>query len=155
MQKLKDEICSQRVLAHYDVNAQSKISADASVYGLGAVLLQSQDGVTWQPVAFTSRSLSETEMRYAQIKKEALALVYACEKFSDYVLGKPIHLETDHKPLVPLLGNKSLDTLPPWVLCFRIRLMRFQYSISHVPGKTLYVHGRYPFKGTFTCISCR
>ena len=106
MQKLKDEICSQRVLAHYDVNAQSKISADASAYGLGAVLLQSQDGVTWQPVAFASRSLSETEMRYAQIEKEALALVYACEKFSDYVLGKPILLETDHKPLVPFWKAK-------------------------------------------------
>ena len=83
--------------------------------------------------------LSETEMRYAQIEKEALALVYACEKFSDYVLGKPILLETDHKPLVPLLGNKSLDTLSPRVLRFRIHLMRFQYSISHVPGKTLYM----------------
>ena len=71
--------------------------------------------------------------------KEALALVYACEKFSDYVLGKNILLETDHKPLVPLLGNKSLDALPPRVLRFRIRLMRFQYSISHVPGKTFYI----------------
>ena len=47
MQKLKDEICSQRVLAHYDVNAKTKINANASAYGLGAVLLQSQDGVTW------------------------------------------------------------------------------------------------------------
>ena len=106
MQKLKDEICSQWVLAHYDVNAQSKISADASAYSLGAVLLQSQDGVTWQPVAFASHSLSETEMRYSHIKKEALALVYACEKFSNYVLGKPILLETDHKPLVPFWETK-------------------------------------------------
>ena len=78
-------------------------------------------------------------MRYAQIKKEALALVYACEKFSDYMLGKLLLLETDHKPLVPILGSKSLDTLPPWVLRFRICLMRFQYSINHVPGKTLYM----------------
>ena len=69
MQKLKDGICSQRVLAHYDVNAKTKISADASAYGLGTVLLQSQDGVTWQPVAFASRSLNETEMRYAQIER--------------------------------------------------------------------------------------
>ena len=139
LNKLKDEICSHRVLAHYDVNAKTKISADASAYGLGAVLLQSHDGATWRPVAFASRALSETESRYAQIEKEALALVYACEKFSDYVLGKNISLETDHKPLVPILGSKSLDTLPPRVLRFRIRLMRFQYSISHIPGKTLYM----------------
>ena len=116
-----------------------KISADTSSYGLGAVLLQNTDGTTWQPVAFTSRALSETELRYAQIEKEALALVYACEKFSDYVLGKNILLETDHKPLVPLFGSKSLDTLPPRVLRFRIHLMRFQYRIVHVLGKTLYI----------------
>ena len=65
MQKLKDEICSQRVLAHYDVNAQSKISADAAANDLGAVLLQSQDGVTWHPVTFASCSLNETVMRHA------------------------------------------------------------------------------------------
>ena len=74
-----------------------------------------------------------------QIEKEALALVYACEKFSNYVLGKDIFLETDHKPLVPLLGNKRLDTLPPHALRFRIRLMRFLYKINHVPGKMLYI----------------
>ena len=105
MQKLKDEICSQRVLAYYDVNAQSKISADASMYGLSAVLLQSQDGVICHPVAFASFSLNESEMRYIQIEKEALALMYACENFSDYVLGKPL-LETDHKPLVPFWEAK-------------------------------------------------
>ena len=143
LKKLKEEICSHRVLAHYDVHAKTKISADASACSLGAVLLQSQDGVTWQPVAFASRSLNETD---AQIEKEALALVYTCEKFSEYVLGKVILLETDHKPLVPLLGSKSLDTLPPRVLCFRIRLMRFQYSINHVSGDT--VHGRYAVKGS-------
>ena len=82
--------------------------------------------------------MSETEYRYAQIEKEALALTWACEKFSEYVLGKEIELETDHKPLVPLLGKKSLDSLPPRVLRFRLRLMRFQYNIKHVPGKMLY-----------------
>ena len=116
-EKLKSEIATPRVLAHYDVTADTKISADASSYGLGAVLLQSQSD-TWKPVAFTSRSLTDTERTYAQIEKEALALTWACERFSEYVLGKQIHLETDHKPLVPILGNKSLDTLPPQVLCF-------------------------------------
>ena len=54
------------------------------------------------------------------------------------MLGKQIFLETDHKPLILLLTYKHLDNLPPWVLRFRLRLMRFDYHISHVPGKYLY-----------------
>ena len=135
--KLKREISSPRVLALYDIEAKTKVSADASAYGTGAVLMQQQQGA-WRPVAFASRTLNEAETRYAQIEKEALALTWALEKFAEYVLGKCVILETDHKPLVPILGRKSLDMLPPRVLRFRLRLMRFQYSIQHVPGKTLY-----------------
>ena len=89
-------------------------------------------------MAFASRSMSETERRYAQIKKEALAITWACEKFSMYILGKRVEIETDHKPLVPLVGSKHLDTLPPRVLRFQLRLARFDYSIKHTPGKHPY-----------------
>ena len=126
------------VLAMYDVKARTKISADASSFGLGAALLQ-HDGTDWKPVAYASRSLTETERRYAQIEKEALAVTWSCEKFRDYILGKQIELETDHKPLVPLLSNKRLDGLPPRVLRLRLRLDRYDYLISHVPGKLLYL----------------
>ena len=68
----------------------------------------------------------------------APALTWALERFAEHVLGKKVILETDHKPLVPLLGNKNLDLLPPRVLRLRLCLMRFQYTINHVPGKTLY-----------------
>ena len=115
--KVKEEAASPRVLALYDLEKETKISADASAYGLGAVLLQ-KHGSDWRPVAFASRALTETESRYAQIEKEALALTWSCEKFSSYILGKPVQLETDHKPLVPILGHKSLDSLPPRVLRF-------------------------------------
>ena len=135
--KVKAELTAHTVLALYDPQADTKISADASSHGLGAVLLQNQKK-EWRPVAYASRSMSETETRYAQIEKEALAITWACEKFSTYFLGKHISIETDHKPLVPLLGNKHLDNLPPRVLRFRLRLMRFSYSIQHVPGKLLY-----------------
>ena len=54
-------------------------------------------------MVYASRSLTETESRYAQIEKEALASTWACEHFSDYILGKPIEIESDHKPLVLLL----------------------------------------------------
>ena len=49
-----------------------------------------------------------------------------------------IQLETDHKPLIPLLGTANLDSLPPSILRFRLRLSRFDYSISYIPGKYLY-----------------
>ena len=74
--------------------------------------MQQQQGL-WRPVAIASRALNEAKTRYAQNEKEALALTWALEKFSEYVLGKSVILETDHKPLVPILGRKSLDMLPP------------------------------------------
>ena len=134
---VKAELAHPTTLALYDQDAPTKITADASAYGLGAVLLQHHEE-TWKPVAYASKSMTETERRYSQIEKEALALVWACDKFEDYVLGKTIQLETDHKPLVPLLGTTHLDCLPPRILRFRLRLMRFSYTICHVPGKELY-----------------
>ena len=101
-------------------------------------VLQKNHEQQWKPVAYASRSLTEMETLYAQIEKEALATTWACERFTDYILGKQITIEADHKPLVPLLSTKHLDAVPPRVLRFHLRLMSFDYSISHVPGKELY-----------------
>ncbi len=135
--ELKEELSSSRVLALYDPERETVVSADASSYGLGAVLVQKQPEGGWRPVAYASRALTDTEQRYTQIEKEALATTWACERFSDYLLGMGFHIETDHKPLVPLLGSKNLEELPVRVQRFRMRLMRFTYTISHVPGKNL------------------
>ena len=135
-QAVKDELTKPPVLALYDPKALTKVSADASSYGLGAVLLQKlQEG--WRPVAFASRSMSEVEQRYAQIEKEALACTWATEKFADYLIGMNFTVETDHKPLIPLLSTKQLSSLPPRVLRFRLRMDRFDFNINHVPGKHL------------------
>ena len=134
---LKEELSKPTILALYSPQAPTKISADASSYGLGAVLLQ-EDNSNWIPVVYASRSMTEPEQRYAQIEKEALATTWACEQFSSYILGMKFLIETDHKPLVPLLGMKDLDKLPPRMYRFRLRLARFQYTIMHVPGKYLY-----------------
>ena len=126
-------------IVHYDPSAETRISADASSFGLGAVLLQKVEG-QWKPVAYASRAMTETEQRYAQIEKEALAIVWACDKFSCYILEKHFEIETDHKPLVPLLGTKHLDTLPPRVLRF---LARFDYHQSCT--EKIIAHCRCPF----------
>ena len=86
---------------------------------------------------FISRGMSEAEKHYALIEKEALAATWACERLSLYLLGLRFKLETDHKPLVPLLSTKALDKLPPRVLRFRLTLMKFTFDIVHVPGKQL------------------
>ena len=134
--KVKAELAHPTILTLYNPNANLKISADASSFGLGAVLLQeSREG--WKPVAYASRSMTETERRYAQIEKEALAVTWACDKFADYVIGKHFQIESDHKPLIPLLNSKHLDNLPPRILRFRLRMGRFNYTVFHVPGKLL------------------
>ena len=137
-QNIKTELVKPTILAMYDPAAPTKIAADASSYGLGAVLLQKEED-KWRPVGYASRAMTETETRYAQIEKEALASTWACEKFAEYIIGIKFQIETDHKPLVSLLGNKALDMLPPRILRFRLRLSRFDYTITHVPGKLLNV----------------
>ena len=151
--QVKEELSKPTTLALYDSQAPTKLSADASSYGLGAVLMQQTDE-QWRPVAYASRSLTDTERHYAQIEKEALAITWGCEKFSDYILGKEMSIETDHKPLLPLLSSKQLDSLPPRVLRFRLRMDRFTYIIRHVPGKDLHtadiLHHWSPLRTTMT-----
>lgn len=64
-------------------------------------------------------------------------MTWACERFHMYLLGRRFKIETDHKPLVPLFSTKLLDELPARVQRFRIRLMKFDFSIYHVPGKKI------------------
>ena len=101
--EIKQELTKPTVLALYNPQAETKVSAAASSFGLGAVLLQLNDQ-SWKPGAYASRSLMDMERRYAQIEKEALATTWACEKYSTYILGRPFLVESDHKPLVPLLN---------------------------------------------------
>lgn len=64
---------------------------DASPVGLGAILCQiDPKSQARQVVAYASRSLTETEQRYSQTEREALAVVWSCEHFHLYVYGKPI-----------------------------------------------------------------
>lgn len=77
---VKELLSTAPVLALYDPNAETIVSADASSYGIGAVLLQKQKNGDTKPVAYISRSMSPTEGRYAQIEKEALAFTWACER---------------------------------------------------------------------------
>ena len=71
--RVKEELSKPTTLALYDSKAPTRLSADASSHGLGAVLLQQTDG-KWRPVAYASQSMTDTERHYAQIEKEAIAI---------------------------------------------------------------------------------
>ncbi len=73
-QAIKEALTKSPILALFDPSRETIVSADASSYGLGAVLLQRQSGGNLRPVSYISRSMSPTEQRYAQIEKEALVL---------------------------------------------------------------------------------
>ena len=110
--EVKEILTTSPVLALFDPQRETVVSADASSYGLGAEVLQRQPDGELKPISYISRSLTPTEQRYAQIENEALAFTWACERFTDFLLRMEFHIYTDHKPLVPLFDAKNLDELP-------------------------------------------
>lgn len=104
--KLKELMTTTKALAYFRNDCKTRIVADAGPEGIGAVSLQFQ-GEEWRAVSYASRNLSDVERRYAQTEKEALALVWACERFNIYVCGREFELETDHKLLECIFGKTS------------------------------------------------
>ena len=102
----KESLAKAGTLAYFNKDAPTKIIADASPVGLGAVLIQSQRGEN-VPICYVSRGLTDCERRYSQTEKEALALVWACERLHPYVYGRQFDLVTDHKPLESIYSPRS------------------------------------------------
>ena len=100
-------LISSPVLAHYDHELLVKLTVDSSSYALGAVLSHIYSDRSERPVAFASRVLSDSECKFPQIEKEGLAIIFGIQKFYDYLYGRKFILETDHKPLIHIFGDKK------------------------------------------------
>lgn len=133
-QKLKQLISNARTLAFFDNSFRTRVIADASPVALGAVLVQFADNTDDCPriISYASKSLTDTEKRYCQTEKEALALVWAVEKFSEYLIGREFELETDHKPLEVIFSPSSTPCarIERWVL----RLQSFRFTVKYRKG---------------------
>ena len=80
--RLKNAVASTPVLRYYNLQEEVTLQCDASQSGLGAAVMQNG-----QPVAYASQALTPAETRYAQIEKELLAIVFACNRFETYIYG--------------------------------------------------------------------
>ena len=132
-QQVKDLLTQEPgpVLTYFDHTKDVKLQVDASKCGLGAVLLQGE-----KPVAYASKALTETEENYAQIEKELYAVLFGCKRFHQYLYGRQVVVESDHKPLESIM-RKPLAAAPPRLQRMILQLQRYDIIIIHKPGKQI------------------
>ncbi|XP_029171893.1 uncharacterized protein K02A2.6-like [Nylanderia fulva] len=129
----KREFTSNKVLAHYNPKHPLIVACDASMYGVGAVLSQKHPDGSERVIQYASQSLSRTQQKYAQIDKEAYAIIFAIKKFYQYLYGNRFTLYTDHRPLTQILApNKSLPVHSAMRMQhYKIFLQAFNYNIKY------------------------
>ena len=136
----KDQLTSAQVLTHYDPALPLNLAADASAYGVGAVISHVMPDGSERPIAFASRTLSTSEKNYAQLEKEALSLVFGVKKFHQYLYGRKFTLITDHQPLTTILGPKrgipslAAARLQRWAILLSAYVYDIKYKSTHAHG---------------------
>ena len=131
------------VLAFFDPEKEVTIQCDASQSGLGAVL--TQEG---KPIHYASRAMTKAEKNYAQVEKELLAIVFACERFDQYVYGRSVTVESDHKPLEQI-GTKPFQEIPKRLQRMYLRLQKYDVKITYAQKRFTIGYRRY----SITCVS--
>ena len=128
--KLKTALLSAPILASPDFEKSFYLQTDACDYGISAVLSQKGPNNEEKIIACASRKLNGAEQNYHTTEKEALAMVYGCEQFRHYLLGRPFYAETDHSALTQLNKTTNTGRIRRWAL----KLSEFQPLIIYKPG---------------------
>ncbi|XP_053968616.1 uncharacterized protein K02A2.6-like [Anastrepha ludens] len=130
---LKHHILNATQLAHYDEQLPLVLATDASSYGIGAVLSHTYPDGSERPMAFASKTLDRHQVRYSQIEKEGLSIMFGVKRIHQYLYGRPFTLITDHKPLVSIFNPSSqLPTMTSHRLQrWAITLMTYKYDVKY------------------------
>jgi transposase InsO family protein len=128
---LKSRLATRPILRPPDYDLPFSVAVDASDTCVGAVLFQVVDG-TEHPICFLSRKLRSSELNYATVEKEALALITAVRAFSVYFGAQMVTVYTDHSPLQYLqtMRNHNAKLTRWW-----IELQQYSITIHHRAGK--------------------
>lgn len=134
---VKAEMQSNRVLVHYDMNLPLVLATDASPYGVGAVLSHRYPDGSERPIQYASQTLNATQQNYAQVDKEAYAIIFGVKKFYQYLFGRKFILVTDNKPVVQIFSpNKGLPLLSALRMQhYAVFLETFDFEICYRPSK--------------------
>ena len=106
------------------------LRTDASSTGLGAVLLQ-QKREQLHPVQYASKKLTTAQQKYSTVERECLAIVWGCDKFARFLVGRKFTLQTDHKPLTFLHAAKTKNNR---LLRWALSLQEYKFVVEPVPG---------------------
>ena len=129
--QVKTALTQTPVLSYYDRNKPVRLQVDASSKGLGACCMQ--EG---KPIAYASKTLTPTEVNYAQIEKEILAILFECTRFKHYIYGRRTVVESDCKPIEAIL-KKPLGSASPRVQRLMLQLQQFDINVIHCSGKNI------------------
>ena len=135
--RIKELLTTAPILVHFDPDLPLKVTTDASDYGIGGVMSHVMVDGKEKPIAYISRTLTESEKNYSQIEKEALSIIWSVTKFNNYLYGRKFILKTDHKPLVSIFSPSkgiplySANRLRRWALI----LNNYNYEIEYVRSK--------------------
>ena len=130
---IKNILSSKIMLTDYDETKPVVIEADAIHSGLGACLLQNG-----QPISYASRSLTETEQRWAQIEKELLAIVFEAQRFHHFIYGADVIVHSDHKPLESI-QRIDLHKVSLRLQRMLLKLLRYNLNIVYKPGSEMHI----------------
>ncbi|XP_039306745.1 uncharacterized protein K02A2.6-like [Solenopsis invicta] len=137
-QLAKTEFQNDTVLVHYDSKLPLVLVTDASAYDVGAVLSQQYPDSTERVLQYASQT--NTQRKYAQIDREAYAIIFGFEKYNQCLYGHKFVLITDHRPDTPSRSNIEIQnymaTLTVYLVYpLRQRLLRsvdvYELEIMH------------------------
>ena len=133
---IQQALSSETTLAYFQPSLETELLVDASPTGIGAILTQKENSTNATPrvICYSSRTLSEVEKRYSQIEREALAIMWGCEKYHLYLYGKSFSVVTDHKPLVKIFNDPAHQP-PPRIERWILKLQPYEFTVEYRPGE--------------------
>lgn len=127
-EKIKVALTTAPILSSPDFSKKFYLMADASNFGVGCVLFQTEDGGLEHPIAYASKKLNKCQKLYTTTEKELLAVLFGIEHFRYYLEGRQFTVITDHSSLVWLHNMKNPSPrLARWIL----KLSQYDFNIVH------------------------